>query len=199
MESMAIFWAVYLVYMLVVLGLAVASYVLQALGFYTIAKRRGIRNPWMAWVPVAEAYLLGCISDQYQYVVKGKNKCRRKILLTAEIVMWVSILLLVAFAVAVSVGYDSYVVGLVVMYFLLFAAAIVLTVFRCIALYDVFNSCNPENSVLFLVLSIVINVTEPFFVFFNRKKDEGMPPRKPGLPEGTDPEIRETEQSFDQP
>jgi hypothetical protein len=31
---------------------------------YTIAKRRQINHPWMAWVPVVDMYLLGCISDQ---------------------------------------------------------------------------------------------------------------------------------------
>ena len=31
---------------------------------------------------------------------------------------------------------------------------------------------------LFLVLSILFGVTEPFFLFFSRNKDDGMPPRK---------------------
>ena len=33
-------------------------------------------------------------------------------------------------------------------------------------------------TVLFLVLSIVVSVTLPIFVFINRKKDGGMPPKK---------------------
>ena len=31
---------------------------------------------------------------------------------------------------------------------------------------------------LYLVLSILFSPTEPFFLFFNRDKDQGMPPRK---------------------
>ena len=46
-----------------------------------------------------------------------------------------------------------------------------------IAYYDLFRSCKPNNAVLFLVLSIFVGVTTPFFLFFNRKKDGGMPPR----------------------
>ena len=46
------------------------------------------------------------------------------------------------------------------------------------ALYDVYTSMDPKNSVVFTVLSILFNVTEPFFLFFNRNKDAGMPPRK---------------------
>ena len=35
-----------------------------------------------------------------------------------------------------------------------------------------------ENGTLYLVLSILFSPTEPFFLFFNRDKDLGMPPRK---------------------
>ena len=48
-----------------------------------------------------------------------------------------------------------------------------------IALYKVYKSCTPKNATLYLVLSIVVSVTQPFFVFFSRNKDEGMPPAQP--------------------
>ena len=57
-------------------------------------------------------------------------------------------------------------------------AVIVYKVFYFIALYDVYTSLDPENSALFLVLSILFPVTEAFFLFFNRNKDRGMPPRR---------------------
>ena len=56
----------------------IAAYVLRAWGMYAIAKRRGINNPWMSWVPVLDLWVLGCISDQYQYGVKDKICNRRK-------------------------------------------------------------------------------------------------------------------------
>jgi len=56
--------------------------------------------------------------------------------------------------------------------------AIALAVIRYIALYDVYASLDPRNSVMYIVLSVIFRVTEPFFLFFNRKKDEGMPPRR---------------------
>lgn len=70
-------------------GLTVAAYVLTALALYTIAKRRGIKRPWLAWIPVADMWLLGCISDQYRYVTKGQVTNRRKTLLTLNIVWMV--------------------------------------------------------------------------------------------------------------
>ena len=57
-------------------------------------------------------------------------------------------------------------------------AAVAAAVIRFIALYDVFRSLDPDNAVLFLVLSILFGITEPFFLFFNRDKDAGMPPRR---------------------
>lgn len=161
-------------------------YVLSALGQYTIAKRRGIRNPWMAWVPLAQMWILGCISDQYQYVAKGKVRNRRKVLL------WLTVVLLVLMVAAGVLGgftmvHDSLNIatGLVFLFALLvlFAVAVVNMVFTYICYYDLYASCDPGNSVLYLVLSILLNVTMPFFIFFCRKKDGGMPARrKPQAP-----------------
>lgn len=62
-----------------------AGYFMLALGLYTIAKRRGINNPWLAWIPFGQTWMLGCVSDQYQYVVRGQQKSKRKALLWLEI------------------------------------------------------------------------------------------------------------------
>lgn len=185
-----------LIYFVVVVGLAITFYVLRSLGLYTIAKRRGINNPWFAWLPVLNSYLEGSISDQYQYVVKGKIKSKRKVMLTLAIIMAV---LYVAFFVCYFIGFANGVSGVINgadetlmmtsmmtpilgamgLSIPLIGVSIALRVFHYMAMYDLYSSCNPANNVLFLVLSIFINVTEPFFVFFNRKKDNGMPPRKP--------------------
>jgi len=65
----------------------------------------------------------------------------------------------------------------------IFALSIASAVIRYMALYDVYTSMDPSNNVLFLVLSIFFGVTEPFFLFFNRNRDDGMPPRKDAAPE----------------
>ncbi len=69
------FYLIYVLFMLMVYG---GTYVLQALSLYSIAKRRGIGKPWLSWIPVANTWILGSISDQYQYVVKGKVRNKRK-------------------------------------------------------------------------------------------------------------------------
>lgn len=79
---------------------SIASYVLLALGLYTMAKRRGIRNPWLAWIPVANLWLLGCISDQYLYLTQGQNKAKRKLMLILAIVSAVLVIAVVIMAVS---------------------------------------------------------------------------------------------------
>lgn len=182
------FMGVFLVLALVALAIGVAFYVLESFGIYTIAKRRGIRKPWLAWIPVAQYWTLGSISDQYQYVAKGNVRNRRKVLLGLGIAGTV----LSMFSVPSSLGmlisaiWEEDVTALSNSIASIMAAgsigglvSVVLTVFLFIALYDLYNSCNPENATLFLVLSILFSVTMPFFIFFSRNKDLGMPPRKP--------------------
>ena len=64
----------------------VALYVLQALGLYTIAKRRGIRNPWLAWIPFGSVWILGCVCDDYKARC-GKPSKLRVALLVLTIIM----------------------------------------------------------------------------------------------------------------
>ena len=82
----------YLIYMVFMLAITVGSYVLQSVSLHTIAKRRGIHKPWLSWLPIGEMWIVGCISDQYQYVVKGRVKNKRKALLVLNIILWACVI-----------------------------------------------------------------------------------------------------------
>ena len=173
----------------------VALYVLTAMGLYTIAKRRAINKAWLAWVPVVNCWLVGCISDQYRYVVKGQMKSKRKSLLILTIVQLVLGIALLAAGIVTGISaansaifgaswgrvMDTILVPLIVTLSLLLpmaGVAVAKAIIYYMAMYDLYTSCAPENNVLFLVLSIIFRVTEPFFIFFNRNNDKGMPPRR---------------------
>ena len=85
-------------------ALSIVSYVLLAWGMYTIAKRRGIHKHWLAWVPVANIWILGCISDQYRQVARGQVKSKRKALLTLTIIMYTAMIGMVVIAVIWLIG-----------------------------------------------------------------------------------------------
>ena len=179
--------------------LGIAAYVLTAWALYTIAERRGIKNPWLSWIPVVNCWIVGSLSDQYRYVVKGEVKNKRKTLLILNIISAVIALglviagLVMAFQTATSLFGFSVTTGGsldfldtalgMVMTGLAMAVPILglhiaIKVVRFMAMYDIYTSCTPKNNVIFLVLSIFFPITEPFFLFFTRDKDEGMPPRK---------------------
>ena len=168
---------------IIVALVSLALYVVNSIGLHTIAKRRGIHNAWLAWIPVAKNWVLGCISDQYQYVVKGKTRNKRKILLILGIVSF-----LISSA-SSGIGISNMIAGVenpglaggmlvAGSGFIGFCLNIATLVFYYMALFDLYTSCDPANNVPFLVFSILFRVTEPFFIFFSRKKDGGMPPRR---------------------
>ena len=185
--------------------ISVATYVFMAIGMYAIAKRRGIHNPWLAWIPFGSSWMLGCISDQYRYVAKGQENSKRKIMLALDIATnVVAIVTLVMLFVGIfrimgsmdgnlgalenevlsDAAYLTDVMGLLMgsvgLCLVMLGLAIALMVLRYMALYDLFTSCNPNNSVLFTVLSILLGgILQSIFVFVCRNKDYGMPPRQP--------------------
>ena len=173
---------------------AIASYVFCALALYTIAQRREIKKAWLAWVPVLNVWILGSISDQYRYVVKGEIRSKRKVLLTLNIINfilgWAAVIKVIVTIVMFAFGRIDLnnemevirqVLGSLVWFIPVAILGIVSLIFRIMALYDVYTSCDPANNVLYLVLSLIpaINqVTQPLFLFLCRDKDEGMPPRR---------------------
>ena len=173
---------------------SVASYVFTALALYTIAQRREIKKAWLAWVPVLNVWILGSISDQYRYVVKGEIRSKRKVLLTVSILQFLATAAAVINLIAVSfMAIYNYapgrgmteLIGQLLSSLLFFIPAAILAilslVFRILALYDVFTSCDPANNILYLILSLIpyiSTVTQPLFLFLCREKDGGMPPRR---------------------
>lgn len=210
-------------------ALSIVSYVLLAWGLYTIAKRRGINKPWLAWIPVANIWMLGCISDQYRQVARGQVKTKRKAMLTLAIIMFAVMIIVIAFAIvwlvgllshmdlsaiydkdwsnignmtlneiseiftslgkSLNAGTEEYVMSTLWMPLVMAGlslamsgVAIALTVLQFMAYADVFASTDPGTAKLFTVLGIVlsllgIGVVLSVFVFLNKDKDLGMPPR----------------------
>ena len=176
--------------------LGIASYVLTSMALYSLASRRKIGKAWLSWVPVLNVWIVGSLSDQYRYVVKGQYKSKRKILLILKLVSAVFVvaaLIAGGFLVADVARTMMYgvrmeavlrqilgpVLGIAGLVLPILGLAIASAVVYFMALYDIFMSMDPANGIMFLVLSILFRVTEPFFLFFNREKDKGMPPRRP--------------------
>lgn len=163
-------------------AIGILTYVLQALALYTIADRRGIKNPWLAWVPVASVWILGSISDQYRYVTKREVKNMRKVLLGLNIAT--SVFALIFFVILIGVAAEfvlsssDFVTGilpgsntsdidklleavtdnigiLLGSCFALIGFGIASAICSWIAMYDLFLSCEPANATVYMVISVV--------------------------------------------
>jgi len=193
------FFTLYLLIYGFVLLVCLATYILQSVSLYTIAKRRCIKKPWLAWLPIGYNWLLGSVSDQYRYVTKGQVKNKRKALLTLDIIaagLGIVCIVLLGKFIFQAVEYTMYIdtmlyvdtalemqmavtfLGMMGVTLLLSGVGIASAVICYMADYDLYRSCEPGNAVLYLVLSIFFGITRPIFMLICCKKDGGMPPRK---------------------
>ena len=200
---------------------ALVGYVLLALGMYTIAKRRGIANAWLAWIPFGQSWILGCISDQYHYVTAGREKSKRKLLLWLELgttalgvvacVMLVSLLWNNVWSIAADQTLTAQILterldaarvqilGVLVLSVLMMGLAIALAVMKYVALYDLFRSCDPAKATLYTVLTVLLGaLVMGILVLVCRDKDLGMPPRR-GQPALQQPIFELPPQSWQPP
>lgn len=193
MESVG-FVVMYLLYIIPVYAAAIAfsviAYILTGKSLSAIARRRGIDKPWLAWVPVGCDWLLGCISDQYRYVTFGEESNRRSKLLKMNIFMMaIAVVILtlcgVIGAIAALGGSDDAI--LVVALFMIVLAygmipvAVVYSINYYKSMFDLFRSCDPDKSLIYLLVSIFASFPMPFFLHSCKEKDLGMPPRKDQL------------------
>ena len=168
----AVIWGIVLV-----IGLAV--FILQAFGLYSLSKNTGYDKPWLAFIPVANSYVLGHLSDEANLRTKGKRTNNRKLLLGLHIGLAAFVLLLAVLLIAIIASadasmysysynyYDGYnyhynasmlpMTLLPILLLFIVPLAIVTAVFTYIALYPIYKAYAPENAEMYLVLSILVS------------------------------------------
>jgi hypothetical protein len=180
-------------------AVTVAAYIFMALGLFGMAQNRGLKNPWLAWIPVANLWLLGCISDQYHYVTRGKECNRRTKLLTLKILeagilalfLCVCGCLLLLTVTTRASGFHNGGVSTMVLLAAVFTlsilgllvVAVLLQIQKCRGYYDIFASCVPRQKNLYATWSIIasclgVELVAAILIFTCRNQEKGMPPRK---------------------
>lgn len=169
------------IHMLLLTALNAVIYVFQALSLYTIARRRNISKPWMAWIPLLNLWIMGSLSDQFQQYTKNKVTNRRKLLIglylgaVFGLVLLVTLIVILAsLARSAETAVVLVLISVVVGYLAIVGMLIAMVVFQYMVLYDIFASCNPKNATAYLVISIFFSVAMPFLLFSCRNQDGGM-------------------------
>ncbi len=112
--------------------IGIAAYIFTALGLYKIAQKRGEENAWLAWVPIAQLYIIGKIVVEEKFgtfVLPRMDLILPLGALGVAVLAWIPVLgQLIAIAYAVVAVY---------------------------ALYLLFKKYVPEQAVLYTILSAI--------------------------------------------
>lgn len=135
---------------------AVIAYIFKGISLYTLAKKRNLRYPWLAWIPMANQYLLGAlINDQ---VSVGSLR-----------IPYAAIILPLLSGITTLLSSTMTQIPFVGWLFV-FVAGILVSIYEYAAYYWLYRIYNAKNATLYLVLSIIFPVTIPFFLFSLRDK-----------------------------
>lgn len=155
--------------------IALVFYLFGAIGLYKIAKNRGDRQAWLAFIPVACNYTLGGVADNINGY-KGKKSSFRFILLILGIISAIGgtvalssmISALMTVMTAAFGGADHQIMMALIGRFggvmLVSLISLTLTILVYIVHYKIYTDYSPSNAVLFVVLEILFGIA-PFFIF----------------------------------
>ena len=170
----------------------ILNYVLSSLALHRIAKRRLIKHPWLAWIPVANTWIIGSIADDYDAKM-GINRKWRVLLLTLMLVYFAMFLILfiVFFAIMFSfimkcqyaepsphdiMGFIlPLYIGIIVIAF--FAMAVSACNYIC--MFKIFESTVPHKALKYFLLSLLVPFAYAICLFLSRNQGYSNIPANP--------------------
>lgn len=133
----------FIIFLFLVLGIIL--YILASIGLYKLALNQKIENPWLAWIPVADMYILGKLIKNL--------KIDTFEIPSIELVLPIGL-------VATMILNNIPLIGWLI--------SIAYTVLCVLALYRLYKMYRPTQAVLWIVLSIVLPFMSPIFIFMMR-------------------------------
>ncbi len=184
----SVFSIIYLFAYLFGAALGTVVYVVTAFALFKIAKACGLKYPWMSFIPVASAFLLGQIADTHCRRNEGRKTSYRKILLGLEIAVLALVIVMLAVSVVMVVmalleegmmpDGDAMLTSVVILVFAILAIclvmlviAVVYAVFSYIALHKIFKLYDPSNAALYIVLCIFFSIAQPIILMVLARKE----------------------------
>lgn len=125
----------------------VILYLLSAFGFYRMAQRKKIKDPWMAFIPIANLYVYGKLIEPLK--IMGKE---------IPNLPFVMLGMGIASPIINALPIIGQIISVLIVIFFLFA------LYR---LYDIYS----ERPVLYFVLSIILPFLGSIFIFVLRNKE----------------------------
>lgn len=123
-------------------------YVFSSLGIYTMALRKNIQYPWLAWIPIIKLFVLGEIIDEIVLISSLKIPY-------AQVILPIAAVCTSAF---IAIPYLGWLIGIGV------------AIYNYAAYYRLYKLYRPDSTILFLVLSIIFPFMLSIFPFVLRKE-----------------------------
>ena len=112
-------------------------YVLSSLGLMKIAQSKGIENPWLAWIPFANLYIMGKIVGPFKLIMDiSKPEVILPILFLCGVIPLIGFL----FSIAGTILYYG-------------------------VLYNIYSQYKAKSAQTMLILSIVLFFMAPIYLF----------------------------------
>ena len=172
---------------MLVVGFAIAFvivgvfYVLQAVGMMGIAKNRGMKNPWLGFIPIGESFLFGGIADNINESY-GKKTYFRIILPILSGVGLVAVSLffvwyfrfLYTFIEMAMYGIEprpehmfAEMAPFLIFYILMLFVSIANTVLICVVMYRIGKEYAPQSAVAYVILTVFFNLYAMSIILFS--------------------------------
>lgn len=168
--------------------IGIAIYLLESISVYKMAKSAEIKNPWLAFIPVANDWVFGTLAEKYKKKNGTKSARFGIILPVLEGIVFIESIALTIFTVISVKEITGYaldavntsaemapeqfmsLIPVIILYFALMAVAIAYAVVFFIALWRVYSSFDKSNATLYIVLSVVFTISVPIILFIIRNR-----------------------------
>lgn len=187
-EVVSFFFTIFIGAIAVSAVIGIAIYLLESISVYKMAKSAEIKNPWLAFIPVANDWVFGTLAEKYKKKNGTKSARFGIILPVLEGIVLIEAIALTVFTVISIKEITGYaldavntssemapeqfmsLIPVIILYFALMAVAIAYAVVFFIALWRVYYSFDKSNATLYIVLSIIFTISVPIILFIIRNR-----------------------------
>lgn len=187
-EAVSFFFTFFIGAIAVSAVIGIAIYLLESISVYKMAKSAQIKNPWLAFIPVANDWVFGTLAEKYKKKNGTKSARFGIILPVLEGIVLIETIALTIFTVISIKEITGYaldavntssemapeqfmsLIPVIILYFALMAVAFAYAVVFFIALWRVYSSFDKSNATLYIVLSVVFTISVPIILFIIRNR-----------------------------
>lgn len=187
-EAVSFFFTFFIGAIAVSAVIGIAIYLLESISVYKMAKSAEIKNPWLAFIPVANDWVFGTLAEKYKKKNGTKSARFGIILPVLEGIVLIETIALTIFTVisikeitgyaldAVNTSTEMVpeqfmsLIPVIILYFALMAVAFAYIIVFYVALWRIYSSFDKPNATLYIVLSVVFTIPVPIILFIIRNR-----------------------------